>query len=108
MLFNSAGFIFFYLPIVLAGAFVLARLRPGWTIGWLGLASFAFYAVWDWRFLPLLLLSILGNYGIGLRILAARNAKAWLALGVAANLLLLGVFKYAGFFAATGADLFGA
>jgi len=111
MLFNSAGFIFLYLPIVLAGAFLLARHRPGWVIGWLALASFAFYAAWDWRFLPLLLLSILGNYLVGLRILVARaagrSAKAWLVLGLAANLLLLGVFKYAGFFATTGTALLG-
>jgi alginate O-acetyltransferase complex protein AlgI len=111
MLFNSASFIFLYLPIVLLGTFVLARHRPGWVIGWLALASFAFYAVWDWRFLPLLLASTLGNYLVGLRILAARqaqqSAKAWLTLGLAADLILLGVFKYAGFFAATGATLLG-
>jgi alginate O-acetyltransferase complex protein AlgI len=113
MLFNSASFIFLYVPIVLAGAFLLARTRPQWAIGWLGLSSFAFYAVWDWRFLPLLLASILGNYLTGLRILTARDrsqgaAKAWLTVGVTANLVLLGVFKYAGFFAATGATLLGA
>ena len=55
MLFNSAAFLFLYLPIVLAGTFVLARVRPRWTIAWLGLASFAFYADWNWRFLALLL-----------------------------------------------------
>jgi D-alanyl-lipoteichoic acid acyltransferase DltB (MBOAT superfamily) len=113
MLFNSASFIFLYLPIVLTGAFLLARHRPQWAIGWLALASFGFYAVWDWRFLPLLLASILGNYLIGLRILAARDRtspraiKVWLTAGVAGNLILLGVFKYAGFFAATGATLLG-
>jgi D-alanyl-lipoteichoic acid acyltransferase DltB (MBOAT superfamily) len=111
MLFNSAGFIFLYLPIVLTGTFLLARYRPGWAIAWLALASFAFYAVWDWRFLPLLLASILGNYLVGLRILAARaarrSAKGWLSLGIAGDLILLGVFKYAGFFATTGATLFG-
>ena len=107
MLFNSAAFIFLYLPIVLAGTFVLARFRPGWAIGFLALASFAFYAAWDVRFLPLLLLSILGNYLIGRRILAGRRAKVWLTAGIAANLMLLGVFKYAGFFAATGAALVG-
>ena len=113
MLFNSAAFIFLYLPIVLLGTFLLARHRRQWVVGWLALASFAFYAVWDWRFLPLLLASILGNYLIGLRLLAAREraaapaARAWLFAGVAANLVLLGVFKYAGFFAATGATLLG-
>jgi alginate O-acetyltransferase complex protein AlgI len=108
MLFNSAAFIFLYLPIVLIGTFALARFRPGWIIGFLALASFAFYAGWDWRFLPLLLLSILGNYLIGLRIVAsARGRKGWLAFGVTADLLVLGVFKYAAFFAATGATLLG-
>jgi D-alanyl-lipoteichoic acid acyltransferase DltB (MBOAT superfamily) len=108
MLFNSALFIFLYLPPILAGTFILARYRPGWAVGWLALASFAFYAEWDWRFLPLLLLSILFNYAVGRAILAARGARFWRTIGVAGDLLLLGVFKYAGFFAASGAALIGA
>src|SRR4051794_36056015 len=103
MLFNSAAFLFLYLPIVLAGTFALARYRPGWTVGFLALASFVFYAWWDVRFLPLLLLSIAGNYWVGRRIVASPDrAKGWLAFGIAGDLLVLGVFKYAGFFASSG------
>ncbi|HVM85084.1 MAG TPA: MBOAT family O-acyltransferase [Candidatus Binatia bacterium] len=97
MLFNSAAFLFLYLPIVLAGTFVLARVRPRWTIAWLGLASFAFYADWNWRFLALLLASIAFNGWVGGRIAATRPARTWLVIGVAGDLLVLGVFKYANF-----------
>jgi len=91
MLFNSFGFLFLYLPVVLAGYFVLRRWRAGWTAAWLAAASLFFYACGDARHLPLLLGSILFNYW------CARQRR-WLPFGVAANLALLAYFKYANFF----------
>ena len=55
VLFNSAVFVFFYLPVVLVG--YLATLRMRWAragIAWLGLASIFFYGYWNPAFLPLL------------------------------------------------------
>jgi len=65
------------------------------------LASYLFYAWWDWRFVSLMLVSTLVDFLAGQRIHAAANLRArrgWLVLSLAANLGLLAFFKYAGFF----------
>ncbi|CDG83285.1 MBOAT family O-acyltransferase [Janthinobacterium agaricidamnosum] len=100
MLFNSFGFLFFYLPLVLAGYFWLGRYNPRRAVAWLALASLFFYAYWDARYLPLLLTSISINYGCG-RMLASASSlarKRWLVLALGGNLLLLAYYKYANFF----------
>src|SRR5512133_3514531 len=66
MLFNSYEFLFFFLPITLAGYFLLNRQRL--TIAansWLLFASLFFYGWWNIVYLPLILGSILFNYTIG-------------------------------------------
>lgn len=105
MLFNSFAFLFGYLPIVLAGYFLLDRLTSSanWRLApalWLALASLFFYAWWDVRYLPLLLASICVNYGAG-RLLGASTGAARKRVLVAAlvlNLGLLAYYKYANFF----------
>ena len=105
MLFNSYPFLLLFLPLVLAGCFALARWRQPAALAWLVLASLAFYGWWDVRYVPLLAASVAFNYCAGQAIAgrggrAGRGAGLLLAAGVAANLALLGWFKYAGFFAA--------
>ncbi|WP_432377850.1 MBOAT family O-acyltransferase [Duganella sp. P38] len=90
MLFNSFSFLFLYLPVVLAGYFVLLRWRPAWIAAWLALASLFFYGYWDQRYLPLLLGSILFNYWCA-------QYRRLLVFGMIANLALLGYYKYANF-----------
>lgn len=105
MLFNSFAFLFGYLPIVLAGYFLLDRLTSSasWRLApavWLALASLFFYAWWDVRYLPLLLASICVNYGAG-RLIGARAGaarKRVLVAALALNLGLLAYYKYANFF----------
>jgi alginate O-acetyltransferase complex protein AlgI len=64
----------------------------------LSLASFVFYAYWDWRFLPLLLGSILVNHLLAKWLLrAGSQVRFVVALGIAANLACLGYFKYVDF-----------
>jgi alginate O-acetyltransferase complex protein AlgI len=109
MLFQSQIFLLVFLPLVLAGYYLAARFEH--RIGvlprkWLLLlASLWFYGYWDVRLLPLLVFSILANWGFAR--LYPRHGKLLLTLGVALNLLLLGIFKYANFFADTLAFLFG-
>jgi D-alanyl-lipoteichoic acid acyltransferase DltB (MBOAT superfamily) len=107
VLFNSYDYLFYFLPLSLAGFFALGR-RPSWSVAWLVAASLFFYAWWDPRYLPLILASIGFNFAVG-RLLhrTPRRAKLALAFGVAANLLLLGVFKYADFALANAAALLG-
>src|SRR4051795_2941433 len=103
MLFNSYPFILLFLPAALAGYFWLGRRSNLAPVIWLAAASLTFYAIGNWQFVALLLISIAFNYGIGHLLIAAKLApsqrKAALALGVAGDLLVLGIFKYAGFVA---------
>jgi alginate O-acetyltransferase complex protein AlgI len=104
MLFNSYSFIFLFLPVALAGYFALGRLGNLAAVIWLALASLAFYSFSNWPFVALLLASIAFNYGIGWLLIARRlrdRARfAVVTVGVAGDLLVLGVFKYGGFLAA--------
>lgn len=113
MVFNSFTFLLLFLPLSLAGYALLSIRNREWGLRWLLLVSLAFYAFWDWRFLPLLLLSLTGNYGIS-RLIAANPSQhrrsLLLAVAVTANLGLLGFFKYSNFFlsslaTASGIDL---
>ncbi|MFK4720747.1 D-alanyl-lipoteichoic acid acyltransferase DltB (MBOAT superfamily) [Bradyrhizobium niftali] len=101
MLFNSYPFILLFLPAVLVGYFWLGRRGNRAPVIWLAAASLAFYAIGSWQFVALLLASIAFNYGIGYLLIAAELApmqrRAALAVGVAGDLLVLGIFKYAGF-----------
>lgn len=101
MLFNSYPFILLFLPAVLAGYFWLGRRGNLAPVIWLALASLAFYATGNWQFVALLLASIGFNYGVGWLLIAAQllpsQRRAALVLGVAGDLLVLGIFKYAGF-----------
>jgi alginate O-acetyltransferase complex protein AlgI len=100
VLFNSFGFIGGFLPLVLAGFFVIGRtLGRHAACGWLAAASLVFYAWWQPVLLLLLLVSILANAYLGrYLIIASPTGKRWgLAGGVVFNLALLGYFKYAGF-----------
>ncbi len=100
MLFTTAVFTLLYLPVALAGFFAIARFSTKTAAAWLFAASVFFYGYWMPEFTVLLLGSICGNYFIGLRIGRSRRiqAKRWLIIGVATNLLLLAYFKYANFF----------
>lgn len=107
MLFNSYVFLFAYLPITVAGFFILGRRSQLWAAAWLACASLFFYGWWDYRYLPLLLGSILFNYGSAALLGPGRirHRKGLLIVAIAANLGLLAYYKYAGFFVASLAQL---
>jgi alginate O-acetyltransferase complex protein AlgI len=97
MLFNSAIFLVFFLPLTLLGYQVFSRLGGRAMIGWLALASLAFYSWWDWHFVFVLLGSILVNFSISkfiARGLDTSSAKAWMVAGILINLAILGYYKY--------------
>jgi alginate O-acetyltransferase complex protein AlgI len=111
MLFPSYEFIFMFLPITLGGFFLAARAGHQWASAWLAVASLFFYGCWNPRFVLLLLASIAFNYAMGAAIGKAGGAphgRRLLAAAIAANLLLLGIFKYANFFISTANRLTGA
>ena len=96
MLFNSHAYLIYFLPIAALGFFALGA-NPRFAVRWLVAASLFFYAWWNPVHLPLILASIFVNFGFARRIEQVVHRRRWLVAGVAANLALLGVFKYADF-----------
>jgi alginate O-acetyltransferase complex protein AlgI len=105
MLFNSYAFIFAFFPIMFLGFFRIGKYSHVLATLWLAAGSLFFYGWWDARFVGLLLGSIVFNYAsgylIGHRVTRqpASQSKLLLAGAISANLILLGYFKYADFFA---------
>ena len=103
MLFNSYIFILAFLPVTLAGYFGLARLFRKLPLNkiWLVGCSLVFYAYFNVRYLPIIVLSILVNYALSQGMLAARGKGVralLLAVGLLGNLGVLGYYKYYDFF----------
>jgi len=106
MLFNSVQFGLFF--IVVYSLYLLSRHKLQNRI--LLVASYIFYGAWDWRFLSLIVVSTILDYFCGIYIdksESARKRKILLFMSVAANLSILGFFKYFGFFAQSLQDLLG-
>ncbi len=93
----------------------LAFFAVVWLLNWatpwhwarkvlLLVASYTFYAAWDWRFLSLMLASTVVDYvaarGMGTKVEGERvgRRRAFMALSLVSNLGMLGVFKYFDFF----------
>jgi alginate O-acetyltransferase complex protein AlgI len=71
-------------------------------------ASYAFYMGWNWKLSGLILFSTVLDYGVGLVLARAtdrRTRRLALAVSVCGNLGVLALFKYAGFFVQSAADL---
>jgi alginate O-acetyltransferase complex protein AlgI len=98
MVFNSLHFLWFFVVV-----YAVYRMLPHRAQNWLLLiASYYFYAAWDWRFLGLLVSSTVVDYTCGRLIEASddRRRRKWLlCLSLGFNLTLLGFFKYFNFFA---------
>ena len=102
MVFPTLSFVLFYIVVwplswaaVLLGRHTLHKLV---IIG----ASYFFYAFWNWQLAFLLFSRVLLNWGTGRLIDATRGTGRdfrIVAAGVALNLILLGGFKYYGWFA---------
>lgn len=103
MTFNSYAFVLAFLPVVLAGYYILqghfASRTPAFL--WLIAASLVFYASLDPSYLVILVVSV------GLNFLAVAyltrtsmedpRRRSVFVLAIVANLLFLGYFKYTGF-----------
>jgi alginate O-acetyltransferase complex protein AlgI len=107
MAFDSLEFLLRFLPAILLLDLVLpGRFRNGALL----LASLAFYTWGEPRYLPLLLLSIAINYLLGLAIERSSGKgrrPVALAVAVAFNLSLLGLYKYADLLIGTANQLLG-
>jgi alginate O-acetyltransferase complex protein AlgI len=110
VLFTEPTFLFLFLPILLALYFATFSRVHGAYGNWLLLvASVIFYAKGGGAFTWLMLGSITFNYWMAIAVDRGRDsgrAKPILAAAVAVNLIVLGVFKYANFFADNVSTLF--
>jgi alginate O-acetyltransferase complex protein AlgI len=98
MLFNSYAFLFAFLPLTLTGWWLLRR--PEHRVAFLAAASVFFYAWWDVRYVPLLLLIAAADHFGGRAIGRARDDRTrkralWAALSV--NVAALVTYKLLGF-----------
>ncbi|GHU08147.1 alginate O-acetylation protein [Betaproteobacteria bacterium] len=98
MVFSTSIFLFFFLPLVILGYYVL---KENYRIYFLLLASLFFYAWGEPRYVLVMLASIIINYVSGL-LIHATFKKAWLSkfilvFAIACNLGILYYFKYLGF-----------
>lgn len=109
MLFQSQVFLLGFLPAVLTVWYGLARLRLPLSREWgLVALSVVFYGWWDIRFVPLLLGQTVISWGVAEAYIRTGRTAGWLIwAGIALNLLVLGFFKYAVFFAENAAALAG-
>jgi alginate O-acetyltransferase complex protein AlgI len=106
MVFNSLHFVWFFI-LVYAAYRVLPHRAQNWL---LLVASYYFYASWDWRFLGLLIASTVVDFSCGLAIERSQSPRARRALLCASlgfNLTLLGFFKYFNFFTDNLQGIFG-
>lgn len=96
MLFNSYSFLVFFVAVC-----SIYYLLPSWTLRkqlllW---SSYLFYSAWNPPFVLLLAFSTVLDWWIARRLHASEGARRrhWLWLSLAANLSLLGYFKYGDF-----------
>ncbi len=106
MLFNTINFALF-LPIVFLLYWFVVKRNLQYQNILLLVASYFFYACWDWRFLFLLIFSTFLDFFTGIKMFDAKNQrtkKFWFWLSIIINLGFLGVFKYYNFFALSFAE----
>jgi D-alanyl-lipoteichoic acid acyltransferase DltB (MBOAT superfamily) len=97
VLFNTVDYAIFF-AIVFMTSWAMARWLRGWPrLVLLLLASYWFYAHWDWRYLPLIFGSSTVDFYLARWIASRsepRSRKRLLVITVVLNLGLLAVFKY--------------
>lgn len=92
MVFSSFIFLFAFLPVFL-GIYYLAPAKLKSPVILAG--SYVFYAWWRIDFLFLFAGVTIWNYLISKQVI--KQHKSWLVVGIAGNLLVLGLFKYFNF-----------
>lgn len=102
MLFNTYIFIFLFLPLSLAGYYIFNYFRK-YSLAeyFLIFMSLWFYAYFNISYLPIIIISILLNFGLGRMMNSTQDKKIRLLLlviGCIGNVGVLFYYKYMGFF----------
>jgi D-alanyl-lipoteichoic acid acyltransferase DltB (MBOAT superfamily) len=104
VVFNSLEYLLFF-PVVFVAYWQLKRRAQNVL---LLIASWFFYALWDPRFLVLMLITTAVDYFVGVYLEDTEDAKKRkraFSISLILNLSVLGFFKYFNFFVDSGADL---
>lgn len=104
MVFSSLLFVCLFLPAVLILHTAVKNLKV--KNGLLLLASLLFYTYGEPIYILLMLFSTFLNYAFAL-LISKKNKKVFLISAVIANLVILCIFKYSGFFLTTLNGIFG-
>ena len=97
MLFNSFTFLLFFIVVYSVYLFLPHKKQNIWLL----IASIVFYGFWSWKFIFLLLFTSTVDYWAGFKIYNSADPvfrKRILTVSIAANLVILGFFKYFNFF----------
>lgn len=100
MLFNSLDFAIF-LPMVFGLYWFVTQRNLKQQNLLILVSSYVFYGWWDWRFLSLIAISTLADFGLGLALGRENNPvkrKWFVAASVVVNIGFLAFFKYFNFF----------
>lgn len=103
MIFSTINFVLLFLPLTFLAFLLTRKLKHDyWPALVLVVASMCFYAYWDWRFVGVIIASIVLNYTFGVWINDPRirpfHRGALFYFGVFFNLGVLFYFKYYNFF----------
>jgi alginate O-acetyltransferase complex protein AlgI len=107
MTFASKEYLFFFIAVFC----LYWLLSRRWQNHLLLVASFGFYAAWDWRFLSLIIISTLVDHYVGHEISKRHSTlvrRCWLVTSLVINLVILFYFKYCNFFIESLQSLFAA
>jgi D-alanyl-lipoteichoic acid acyltransferase DltB (MBOAT superfamily) len=108
MVFNSIPFVLFFVVVFFMYWFLLRKSTKAQNV-FLLVASYFFYGYANWKMLPLLMVSTIAFYFLGIGIGRAkteRDASCLKVLGVVLGVGLLLYFKYLNFFISSFSDLF--
>jgi alginate O-acetyltransferase complex protein AlgI len=106
MLFPTFSFLLFFLIVAATMVALQQHFSAKKTV--LVIASYYFYAQWDWHFCFLLAFSSVISYVAGLLISSTENRqrrRLFVGIAVALHLALLGAFKYLDFFVSSANQL---
>ncbi len=94
MLFHTWAFALFFL--IVYAVYVPTR-GTRFSVWWLWAASYVFYGWWNWYYLALIVYSTTIDWYCVRRMARGGRRRFWLFISLAANLGLLGFFKYSTF-----------
>lgn len=107
MLFNSLEFLFVFLPVVLILYWLTFKNRY-YHLALLNLSSFVFYGAWNYKFIPLLIFSVVLDFYLAkwMYRVPQKKRRLYLSLSLISNLGLLAFFKYFYFITGSATSIF--